>query len=177
MVHEYCRTSPNLSFAILRATRSRGEDGKMHNHQSRVPESIREEFAANILLCAPRIRSIAKGRSLGGASDRFDALHDLLDMSRPDKGIGPVTLYDVATRIGAYLAVEPTSLYLHAGVKEGIVALMTAEDRTMLFEPTARDRVAQDDLWAAWPAFCGLPPDEVEDLLCTYRHAFKECLS
>lgn len=145
----------------------------MHNHQTRVPESIRQEFGERLLAWRRPMRRIA----MGPAVLAFDALHDLCDAARPERGIGPVTLYDVATRIGAYLDVHPTSLYVHAGVREGLYALMegsspeTFEDR----RSWARvERIPEDNLVALWPEFKGLPPDEVEDLLCTYRDCFKD---
>jgi hypothetical protein len=168
MVWEYCRTAPDLKTAILRAVRSRGEDGKMHNHQTRVPEAIREEFGSECRLQRRNIDLTMKSKM-----DKFDALHDLLDSIKP-KGIGPVTLYDVATRIGAFLGVDPTSLYLHAGVREGINLLNDGENGAYFDrkEWSKIERVPQDRLRGIWPEFSALPPDEVEDLLCTYRNAF-----
>ena len=192
MVWDYCRTAPGLGEAITRACDSRTPDGKMHNHQSRVTQAARDEFATIILTQTRKIRSIARGFRSGVAKEvyldkmeredgsltydsRFDELHDLFDDIKP-YGIGPVTVYDVATRVGAYLDIDPTSLYLHAGVRQGVQTL----------EWSMPSRVAPwSDVWKArrltkewldkwWPEFdeVGLPPDEIEDMLCTYRHAF-----
>ena len=39
------------------------------------------------------------------------------------RGIGVLTVYDVATRIAAHLDLEPARVYVHAGTAEGARAL------------------------------------------------------
>jgi hypothetical protein len=149
-VVEFCRDASDLPDAIWKACRSRRPNGKMHNHQSKVKEEDRMKFAAAIL------RFFAK---LRWEPTDFDELYDGLVEVRP-KGIGPVTTYDVATRIGAHLGIEPESLYLHAGVMAGWKALEL---------PVRKEwggRVPRE----AWPEDLRvLPADQVEDLLCCYR--------
>lgn len=123
----------------------------MHNHQSKVKERDRQRLAIRILTRIPPEHR--------GFTD-FDDLHDTIEELRPD-GIGPVTTYDVAVRIAAFLGIEPDSLYLHAGVQEGWTALV---GRTPGLKRVPR--------WA-WPEpLRVLPADEVEDFLCTYRSIF-----
>lgn len=182
MVWDYCRLAPNLDSAVERACASRGIDGKMHNHQTRVAGVARLEFSDRI----KRQRHVIMRIMNQGArpeyefyEDPFDALHDLFDDIKPG-GIGPVTLYDVATRIGAYLDVHPTSLYVHAGVRLGLMQLQwSLPKRHLVSDGTKwyRDvwklpRLTVKQMHTWWPEFDGLPPDEVEDLLCTYRDCF-----
>lgn len=150
-VCEYCAQSPDVQTAIRRACASRAANGKMHNHQSRVPEFVRKKFASIII-----------GRWKAPAN--FDELHDSL-VSLAPAGIGPVTIYDVATRIAAYLSMDVCSLYLHAGVKEGWQILTGEKEK--------RERIPRSELPAELRR---LPTDEVEDLLCCYRETLRPWL-
>lgn len=173
MVVEYCREAYLLSQAVDRACASRTSPeigGKMHNHQSRVPEAVRRAFAESIL----EVKGIRR------QSPDFDSLFDLLE-ARAVPGIGPVTLYDVATRVGAFLGVEPTSLYLHAGVRQGVRALdlalpsrWNADSGGLAMQWNRIERIRGDVVIARWPEFVGMPPDEVEDFMCTYRSVFSD---
>jgi len=158
MVVVYCEEAATLRQAIKRACASRAANGKMSNHQSRVPEAVRQTFKRALLDVVDEIAS---------APD-FDALHEIADRVKPP-GIGPVTLYDVSTRIAARLALEPTSLYLHAGVAQGLRAL----ERATGSAARATDGIILAvDLHDVWPEFASLTPDETEDLICTYREVF-----
>jgi hypothetical protein len=147
-VVQFCAEAKNLTEAIKRACASRGANGKMFNHQSKVKEMDRQIFASNII----RYQKLLEDQRCN-----FDELHDILERIAP-AGIGPVTIYDVATRIGAFLGREPQSLYLHAGVRIGIEALYG--------KPIADKRILKQN----WPvALRSMPADQVEDFLCCYR--------
>lgn len=148
-VVEYCREAEDLVEAVERAVLSRRPNGKMHNHQSKVKQDDRLRFGYRI------IRKLEND----GPPDGFDELYDWLGECKV-KGIGPVTHYDVATRVGAYLGLQPLRLYLHAGVLEGWKAL------DLPVEKRWGGRVPVGE----WPKpLQALPADEVEDLLCCYR--------
>lgn len=153
-VMDYCAEASSFTEAADRACRSRGRDGKMHNHQSRVKGKDRRLLFVRIVRGIP-----AEHRRFTS----FDDLHDTIEELAP-KGIGPVTVYDVAVRIAAWIGIEPTSLYLHAGVREGWDALSRSLS-------TGIHRINQEYLPEP---LRGLPADEVEDLLCTYRTMLKE---
>jgi len=70
-------------------------------------------------------------------------------------GIGVLTVYDIAHRIGAYLGKEPTRVYAHAGTKVGALALGIDGD---VFDPRILPK-----------AFLRLSAAEVEDCLCIYK--------
>jgi len=148
-VVEFCAAAHSLEAAIERACNSRRPSGKIHNHQSRVKESARVQFAKLII-----------SDLQSWIIQDFDDLHDALDTIAPD-GIGPVTVYDVATRIAAYLKLEPTSLYLHAGVRIGWHKLHDTRHY-----PEVNGRVPRDMLP---PALQRIPADEVEDMICAYK--------
>lgn len=155
MVVEYCREAPTLELAIRRAVASKDGWGKHHNHQSKI-NALAYEPMTNTLLANERLLLLCR---------TFDELHDVVE-SMHVSGWGPVGVYDIATRIGAFLQLEPESVYLHAGVKLGWVALLHAQDlpcdKTQL-------RVHREN----WPdELKVLTADEVEDFLCTYRTVF-----
>lgn len=153
---DFCADSVSLSEAIRRACRCKRPNGKHHNHQSKVkPEALRELE-----------RRMIKFAHSSWRDSTFDELYKFVDEIKP-AGIGPVTTYDVAVRVGAYLKLHPRSVYLHAGALAGYHALQQA-----LQQPLTRDRIIQPfDL--PYP-LQSLTPDEVEDFLCVYRTVFQE---
>jgi hypothetical protein len=146
----YCAEAAVWWIAVERAVLSRDANGKHHNHQSKVDLNARIEFGRQIL------------RGSSNLAKTFDALYDEFERIRP-KGIGPVTTYDVAVRCGAYLRLEPQSLYLHAGVRAGWLALVPSWTQRHV------GRIPRTD----WPAeLRGMRADDLEDFLCTYRTIF-----
>lgn len=139
----------------------------MHNHQSRVKHEAREALRQNLQENALRIRAdirrahkgIAEGKYAG---DPFDLLHNWVDACAVP-GIGPVTIYDVATRIGAHpdIDAEPTSLYLHAGCRAGWLAMSPEPGKWRGVDKVLRRQMPVE--------LQQLPADEIEDLCCTYR--------
>lgn len=160
-VVEYCRIASTLASAIERACASKNAEGKMHNHQSRVRQKVLSQFATDLKLMMTTKDNGLWDNDINFQKARtfisFDQLYDAMEAIQP-WGIGEVTLYDVATRIGAFLKLEPTSLYLHAGPRE-------AWDTLHGKKSTAK-RIPKHDLPKVLRS---LPPDEVEDCLCAYR--------
>jgi len=148
-VVEFCAVANGLTQAVQRACDSRRPNGKVHNHQSRVKIGDRHLFSFRIM----------KSWVDDFEFENFDQLHDWLEAIKPP-GIGPVTLYDVATRIGAYLRLEPTSVYLHANVRTGWAKLHGTRR-----VPEVHGRVPVQLLPTALQR---IPPDQVEDMLCAY---------
>lgn len=92
------------------------------------------------------------------ACSSFDELHDLVEGATDDiRMIGPLTVYDVATRIGAYLDQQPKRIYLHAGTRGGARALGLDGNRRTL----ERSELPRE--------FRRLTPAECEDVLCIYK--------
>ena len=157
-VLDYCASAPNLTQAIDRACAARAADGKMHNHQSRVPEAVRQKFRRLIMEQWPW--------QLDEDLTAFDDLYDHCESVAP-RGIGVVTVYDTATRIGAYLKLTPDALYMHAGVMLGWNRLHGRRMPLLKRIPRAELPIELQSL----------PPDEIEDLLCTYRDYFQPWLA
>jgi len=137
---------PSLSAAIRRAALCETRDGKRHPHQRRIPRSLLE-------LVETKLQAIR--RKLTSAPD-FDALHTLVNGEIGSiQGIGALTVYDIAHRIGAYLGKAPERVYLHAGVRVGARALGIGGDS---FDPKILPK-----------PFARLAPSEIEDCLCIYK--------
>ena len=97
------------SEAIERAWQSRFENGKMHGHQRRVAGKLYLGLEA----CLNQNRS-------PNNFDDFHAVYSWLEsITIPINGLGATTTYDVARRLGAWLGMQPTMVYLHAGAAEG----------------------------------------------------------
>lgn len=156
-----CAEADDFETAVWIACASKRRNGKMHSHQTKVTKDARREFGYRILAhyliqsrWSPVNYTVPKS---------FHSFHQVLWLLRP-AGIGPLTVYDVATRVGAYLKLEPDRLYLHTGARLGWNALMGEN---------ARDYRAVDEIHPLdWPKpLRQLSADMAEDFLCTYRDA------
>lgn len=137
---------PTPSAAIRRAALCESRDGKRHDHQRRIPRVLLEHVEAKLQ---------AIRRKLANAAD-FEALHQLVDEEIGSlKGIGALTVYDIAHRIGAHFGKTPERVYVHAGVRVGARALGIEGDS---FDPKILPK-----------PFARLAPSEIEDCLCIYR--------
>lgn len=159
----FCGEARDFPEAVVRAVEARDANGKHHNHQSKVDITARRKFGRLIIRAAHR-------GSL--PMHEFDAFHDRLDQIKP-YGVGPVTVYDTAIRIAAFLDIKPHSVYMHAGVRQGFKALEEALERRGE-GPHMRGRWRFDKVPVSqFPhPLNGMDADDVEDILCTYREVF-----
>lgn len=140
----------NESFpvAIEYAALSKLPDGHRHPHEYRRKLQALEEAYRRLQAIPGEMQKCSS----------FEELHGLIERKIggiPD--IGPLTVYDVATRIGAHLHLEPEKVYLHSGTKKGAGALGLGARRKTL-EP------------AELPVEFGrLTAREIEDCLCLYK--------
>jgi hypothetical protein len=142
---------PTLHDAIRRAALCVWPNGKRHEHQYLIAKPLLEQAEG-------RLQAMA--RKLAHAAD-FAALHDLVeDEIGRLHGIGPLTIYDIAHRVGAYLKKAPKLVYLHSGTKIG-AAVFGLRGRTI--DPANLPS-----------AFSRLTPAEIEDCLCIYRHELRK---
>ena len=132
----YTKQQKNLVAAIYAAAISRDANNKKHSHQYRLPDEVLEQWSDTLIRNSNRITK---------AGD-FDSLLKLLtELTIP--GIGKLTLYDTATRLGAYLNLHPKIIYLHAGTKVGAIKLLgkvagDAITKEMLPKPFQRKDLA-----------------------------------
>ncbi len=138
----FFESQPSLVDAIRNAVRP---GGRKHEHQYRIPSALLDE--------AERRLKVATA-NLVQAPD-FATLHALID-SKIGRlpGIGPLTVYDIAHRLGAFLGKTPVLVYLHSGAKTGAAAL------------GFRGKAIRPEVLPA--AFLRLSATEIEDCLCLY---------
>jgi hypothetical protein len=92
------------------------------------------------------------------AAKTFEELHRvILDKIADIHGMGELTVYDTAVRIGAKLSLEPAVVFLHAGTRIGAKALGLDASKKFI----ARKIFP--------PEFGPLSPAEIEDVLCIYK--------
>lgn len=134
------------SDAIRRAALCELPSGKRHKHQRRIPRALLEQVEG-------RLQAI--GRKLARA-ESFTELHAAVNEEIGGiKGIGALTVYDIAHRIGAHFGKDPERVYLHAGTRVGARAFGISGDS---FDPKILSK-----------EFLRLAPSEIEDCLCIYK--------
>lgn len=95
--------------AVARAWQSRLENAKMHSHQYRVANKLAEGLEV----------ALADRMQPEDFTD-FQSLYDWVkSIAGRVKGLGSITAYDVARRLGAWLKLEPVVVYLHGGTTTG----------------------------------------------------------
>jgi hypothetical protein len=137
--------------AVSRAALALLPSGKRHPHQYRITRVALEESRCRLLDCLPVLQQVTI----------FDDLHeDVNALIGPIPGIGELTVYDTALRIGAHFGLEPTRVYLHAGTRKGAEALG--------LDPR-RKTIEMDELPEPMRR---LSAREAEDVLCMYKSDF-----
>ncbi|EGJ51740.1 hypothetical protein [Desulfocurvibacter africanus] len=145
---DWYKAQGDLPEAIERAGLAKRHDGKRHSHQTRIPRRVLEEARDALLSIQTDLR----------AACSFDELFQTIrDRIEPIGGIGELTIYDTAQRIGACLGLAPQHVYLHAGTRQGAKCLG--------LDCTA-GKIAMDALPRE---FRELEPYEIEDCLCIYK--------
>lgn len=144
---------PDIGTAIHRAVLCLTSLDRRHPHQRRLPLAVLRQGEQVLQSLAGRME----------AATSFDDLHDVVAGALAAvPGIGALTDYDIATRIGAFLRLAPTSVYLHAGTAVGAQAFGV---RSRPDVPVERDRFP--------PPLCDLPAADIENLLCIYKDRLK----
>jgi hypothetical protein len=141
------RRAPALRTAIEHAGTCTNWERKRFSHQHRIPTATLARFARRLLASETSLRECGT----------FDDVHQTVEGCRV-RGIGVLTVYDVALRIGAKLRKLPKKVYVHAG---------TAHGARKLGLPVGADGcIKRSDLP---PPLRRLPPYQVEDFLCIYK--------
>jgi hypothetical protein len=143
----------NLSEAIDAALGLRPND-VIPDHQRRV---------GRVALTLARRHLLQRKASLTAARN-FCELHNVIErVSEHVPRFGKLAVYDVAWRLGVYLKKKPDLVYLHAGTKEGALALGLGGNKAEL---------------NAFPAALQImPPAQLEDFLCICRAALRGAIS
>ena len=147
----YFEREPSLTAAIRQAAQSSLPNGMRQPHQRRIPKAVLDIAERQLQLAAA---------NLNQAQD-FTELYRLVENEIGIiRGVGPLTVYDVAHRIGTFLGKRPTVVYLHAGTKAGAAALGL--------------RGAMINTSSLPAAFSRLTAAEIEDCLCIYKDELQD---
>lgn len=146
------QTKSSLSIAARDAALSIAIGGQKKSHQRKVRnEALRE--AANTLDTHSKHIDIS-----GDFEELYDSIETLIGGI---SGIGDLTIYDIATRIGIYKNIRPKNfVYLHAGAKKGAIAIGVPVQRRV---PVTSFPSEIEKLGAA----------EIENFLCIEREALE----
>ena len=151
---DFCVQQKNLIDAIEVSAKAVDEQNKIHGHQRRVGRIKLNRFAEQLKLKEDAIR---KAKS-------FDELLSTIDQIKFD-GIADLTIYDTATRIGAYLNLFPDRIYLHSGTRGGAVNLLgSVKGKKFITLNELPQEFKRHDLTAS----------EFEDILCIFKDDFKQ---
>jgi hypothetical protein len=144
---QFYRDHGSLQSAIEYAALSKLPDGRRHPHQRRLRAEVLAEAERRLQSAVAALR---RCRS-------FDELHRAIEREIGTvAGIGRLAVYDIATRVGAHLKVEPEAVYLHAGTAKGAKALGLDHRQRSLEIAELPEALRQ------------LRPREIEDCLCLY---------
>ena len=147
----HCQSRNNLHDAIHFAALCRDASNRKHPHQYRLPISVLSTFETQLLNQSTAINSLTD----------FDALYRFINSIKP-LGVGILTAYDVAIRIAAFLSLEPTLVYLHAGTRTGAEKLLGRINADVIPKSALPNELKSSQLTCY----------ELEDLLCIYKDRF-----
>ena len=91
----------------------------------------------------------------------FEEFHEVIAQTLESiHGIGELTVYDTSLRIGSFLKLEPSKVFLHAGTRIGAryLGMDVSKSKLEISEFPAQFRM--------------LKPREIEDVLCIYKKWF-----
>lgn len=138
-----------------------------HNHQEvftdkegnqrGIPRLVSKQVRDNVL---KRINDVREAKT-------FDDILSIVLNCRI-KGFGELAVYDTAIRIGSFLNIEPSKVYIHAGARKGVVVL---ESKGYLLQgSSSKAFLAQCDLPIPMQK---LKAAETEHFLCSMKDEMK----
>jgi len=150
VIERACLSSVPNTIASCSPIKNAQSKMSRHSHQRRVSKDA-------LMIALNRLLDVEKRLC---SCQNFEELHDLVAQTiRPIHGIGELTVYDIAHRIGRYRSLSPQTVYLHAGTKDGAKALGITGARASV--PVKE-----------FPKpFQKLQPELLENLLCVCRAA------
>ena len=138
----------SLRDAIRLAAMAERPGGKRFRHQTRIPRKALKTSAQRLLRAQHHLERC----------DSFHALYRIVKrVISGIPGIGELTVYDTALRIGAKLDLAPERVYLHAGTRAGAEVL--GFDRGVQW-------IQRKDLPSPLDR---LEARQIEDILCIYK--------
>ena len=153
----YCKNSPDIQTAIIRACKSRDQYNKRFPHQKRYIKEATLEILKNKLL--------NKSNDINSVNNFDDLFNIIVNTGVFKNGVNSLTVYDVALRIGFYLNIFPERIYLHAGTRTGVENLLNKKIKEYF--------IFKNDLQEPFKS-CDLTEYQLEDLFCEYKLKIQE---
>lgn len=144
-----CLREKDILKVIEMAGLSRDKNSTKHPHQHRLTNKVLRQFADRLLRNADNII----------ASKDFNDLHTIVS-GLSLRGIGTLTIYDTAHRIGLRLEIHPDKVYMHSGTRTGAEKILKRKIKEPYLDKSA------------FKYFAHLRCDEIEDILCIYKSSF-----
>jgi hypothetical protein len=148
-----CKHQSKLTDAIILAVNARLKNGNKHDHQQRISPKKLEYFSERLLSSSSEFEEVKS----------FDELHVLVAKHR-FKGIGELTIYDTAERIGTFLNLKSEKVYLHRGTKEGAKHILGSKIR-------GKKAILKSELPIEFQNE-KLSCSAIEDILCIFKKEF-----
>lgn len=145
---DFFKNMPSLAICIHHAALAIDHRGRRYSHQRRISQMSLLKAKEYLDSSHPLIRACKTFHHL------FLTVAGLVEEVH---GIGKLFVYDTSLRIGIYLSLAPTAVYLHAGTSAGARALGL---------DAVSEHIAVTDLPSALHT---LAPDEIESFLCIYK--------
>lgn len=148
---EYYKAMPSLLEAISAAALALDHKGEKHSHQKRLKVLVLERAKEMLLSKHDEIQAVKN----------FDDLYEIIRLDKVP-GYGELAIYDAALRIGAYLNIYPTKVYLQRGALIGAKNLLQKKlpSRTIEVNDLPKE-------------FHILTAHEIENLLCIFKDRFE----
>jgi hypothetical protein len=144
-----CLRERDILKVVEMAGLSRDKKNTKHPHQYRLTNKVLRQFADRLLRNADKIIT----------SKNFNDLHNIVsDLSLT--GVGALTIYDTAHRIGLRLKIRPDKVYMHSGTRTGAEKILKRKIKEPYLDKSA------------FKQFVCLRCDEIEDILCIYKSSF-----
>ncbi len=148
------RKCRHLTYALAVERAFYDECGRKHSHQRRIRTETLEEFKRKILNLENEVKR---------CSD-FDSIYQLFKGIKP-RGIGELTVYDVALGVSTNYGIYPKTVYLHAGTKKGAV------NSGLTDKFSRKKQLSRDEISLRLPWLADIEPYLIEDFLCIYKSA------
>ena len=144
--YQHYQNQASSEKAIKCATYALKANGKCHPHQRWIKPHVMEAVRIRLLEREPELL----------ACRNFEELHSVV-LECAVSGFAILSVYDTAHRLGAYLGIKPTLVYLHRGTTIGAI---------MLGLDVSRGVIRTDELPEEMQA---MQADDAENFLCIYK--------
>lgn len=149
-IKKFYQNIATIEDVIKYASKGVTPDLLKHPHQRRIPNSVLNKFSNKLLKKKKEIQEVKN----------FESLYLIIGNNKI-KGIGDLTVYDTTLRIGFYLKIYPTKLFVQAGSKVGYMRLVNVSH---VSNPVANICIPE--------LLRNIKKYHLENFLCIYKKCF-----